>query len=510
MTAYTQIPYTGNGVTTQYAVNFPLGYLSKSDVTCRVNNEVDGLGNPTYRTLTWITDNLAQIGGAVPGVGEPILFERTVSKTTLKHDYQDGAPITESNLDESNKQNLMAIQEALDGRFSTLAKNLDMGGFKIINLSNPVAAQDAVTKAYADFLVINSGNVPAPTGADTNKVLTATGVGTWAWGTPSVIPSASESVEGTVEYGDDAEADAGSATNRVMSIAKTAARYARMAVANSFTAAQTITVNAATALSIVNSGTGSVGTSLVLRRSKAALADNDYGNSIEWVGKGDAGTDRTHNGIYTQVLESADAAVDSMFVLRTMRDGVAADLYINQGCLTAAGYADVGTGSINVNKICSNNVGVAGPLVRIEYQTTAGVASITTVATTWTDIPMNTIVQNDLAIGALSSGRFTLPAGRYRVKARQTFFLRNGRIRLQNITDGTTIQYGTFAGIGGTAQNLDSHLDGIDFIIASTKTLALQYYQTAAQAGGLGGLVTGGVPASNVEHWGYVELEKVE
>ena len=47
---------TGDGVTVQYTLNFTLGILRRDYVTCRVGSEVDGAGDPVYRTLEWVSD----------------------------------------------------------------------------------------------------------------------------------------------------------------------------------------------------------------------------------------------------------------------------------------------------------------------------------------------------------------------------------------------------------------------------------------------------------------------
>jgi hypothetical protein len=180
--AYSRIVYPGDGVTVQFAVNFQLGFLSRDDVTARVGSEVDGLGQPAYRTLTWINDGLVQISGAAPAIGVNLVLERTVDKDALIHDYSDGAPIIEANLDDSNKQNLMAVHEVLDGRFGVLQQNLDLGGFRIVNLGAPSDTNDAANKAYVDLqLSIGNGNVPVPGAGAIGKFLKALTATTWDW-----------------------------------------------------------------------------------------------------------------------------------------------------------------------------------------------------------------------------------------------------------------------------------------------------------------------------------------
>lgn len=153
------ITVLGDGVTTQYPLNFTLGILSRDYVTCRVGSEVDGLGAPVYRTLEWVTDGLVNIQGAVPGNNVPIVFKRTVPKDELQHDYSDGVPITEENLDESNLQTMMAIHEFLDGRLEGgFVQDLNMNGFKITNLGEGTDPDDAVTRSQLEDF---TGNAPA-------------------------------------------------------------------------------------------------------------------------------------------------------------------------------------------------------------------------------------------------------------------------------------------------------------------------------------------------------------
>ena len=179
--AYSSYTLVGDGVSNTVPITFPLGYNSQSEISVRVGSEVDGLGQPVYRTLTWINANLVSYGTAA-GVGVQIRVVRTVDKTVLAHDYTNGAPITEENLDDSNRQNLMAVHEALDGRFGTFQQDLDMGNFKIINMADPASPQDAATKAYVDSVaVLPSGNVPPPTLGNVGWFLKATATGVWAW-----------------------------------------------------------------------------------------------------------------------------------------------------------------------------------------------------------------------------------------------------------------------------------------------------------------------------------------
>lgn len=152
--------YTGDGVTTQYPLSFTLGILSRDYIQCRVGDEVDGLGQPVYRTLEWITDGLVNIQGGVPASGVQVVFTRTIPKDKLIHDYSDGVPIIEENLDESNLQNLMAIHEFLDGRLtgSGFVQSINMNGYQIKGLGAGTDPSDAVTLTQLQDM---TGNAPA-------------------------------------------------------------------------------------------------------------------------------------------------------------------------------------------------------------------------------------------------------------------------------------------------------------------------------------------------------------
>jgi hypothetical protein len=131
-------------------VNFTLGYIDPTHITARVGNEVDGLGNPVYRAITFLGPNLFQIAGTPAGIGVPVVFERTVPKTSLIVNFSNGDVLDEMNLDISQLQTIMAVQEVLDGRFSSLGTDLDFGNFTGINVRDPVADTDIANKRYVD------------------------------------------------------------------------------------------------------------------------------------------------------------------------------------------------------------------------------------------------------------------------------------------------------------------------------------------------------------------------
>ena len=81
---------------------------------CQVNNEIDGGGDPVYRTLTFVSEGIVDIGGTVPGVGEPIKFTRVTPVSTAVNDFEDGVGLTAAALDAGFEQVIFGIQEAQD------------------------------------------------------------------------------------------------------------------------------------------------------------------------------------------------------------------------------------------------------------------------------------------------------------------------------------------------------------------------------------------------------------
>ncbi len=198
--AYSIYTVYGDGTTTQFSPVFGLGYIDKADVKCRVNKEVDGLGQPVYRSLTWITDSLVQVGGTVPASGNLVEFIRTVSKTSLVHDYSDGVEIQEKNLDDSNKQLLMAVQEVLDGRFeSGLATDLDFANHKAINVAAGTNPNDAVNLAQLQDMTGNAPAYAAAAAASASAATTQAGLATTAKNAAEDAKNAAEAAEAAAQ-----------------------------------------------------------------------------------------------------------------------------------------------------------------------------------------------------------------------------------------------------------------------------------------------------------------------
>lgn len=112
--ALSEVIIPSDGVTTLLTVDFALGYIDVTHITCRAGEEVDGGGDPVYRTFTFISTTLVQVDGAAPPIGQTWQFKRTIPKDELIVNWEDGDAITAENLDTAQKQSIMMTHEALD------------------------------------------------------------------------------------------------------------------------------------------------------------------------------------------------------------------------------------------------------------------------------------------------------------------------------------------------------------------------------------------------------------
>ena len=141
--AYSYIEYTANGSTTTFSI--PFTYTQQADVAVFVGG--------TSTSFTFASASTVSLSTA-PANGVIVRIARTTPITTRAVDFSNGAILTESDLDNSNIQVFQAAQEAIDTAASSIFKTAD-GKFDaqsrvIKNVADPVSAQDAVTKTWAE------------------------------------------------------------------------------------------------------------------------------------------------------------------------------------------------------------------------------------------------------------------------------------------------------------------------------------------------------------------------
>ena len=262
--AYSRVIRIGNGSTNQFVLDFALGYLSEDEITCRVGDEVDGSGDPIYRDLTFLSDTLVEVSGAVPGNGVQIVFDRTVEKEDTVVHFSDGDVLDEFNLDISFKQILMSVHEVLDGRFGTFDQDIDMGAFQIKSLGEPTEDDDAVTKSYVDGIM--PGNAALVIAAEDARDASQSSASSAAGSATAASSSASAAATSQ-------SSAAGSAT--AASSSATSASNSASAASTSETNAATSASNAATSASTAQSSASSASTYASSAGSSATSASSD-------------------------------------------------------------------------------------------------------------------------------------------------------------------------------------------------------------------------------------------
>jgi hypothetical protein len=139
---YSIVDYVSDGSTVNYSV--PFDYISQDNIYLYI----DGVININW---TWLNSNTIQLNSAA-AIGKNIQIKRSSSIDARLVDYQDGSTITEEILDTDSKQAFFISQEVIDASNAVMsldsALNWDAENHRIINVANPVDAQDVVTLDY--------------------------------------------------------------------------------------------------------------------------------------------------------------------------------------------------------------------------------------------------------------------------------------------------------------------------------------------------------------------------
>lgn len=151
-----------------------------------------------------------------------------------------------------------------------------------------------------------------------------------------------------------------------------------------------------------------------------------------------------------------------------------------------------------------------GGIVTVAYQVASGTTGGTATTGAWTKYAINTIIQNDLNIAAISSNQFILPAGTYLCIGGGVTFSRTGtsQARLRNVTDGSTLVLSVDANTQNAVNEIANFAEFLiqKFTIGANKTLEIDYWANAtAGTHDLGfSASTGGN-----SQYGYISLQKI-
>ena len=142
--ALSYVTYTANGSTNQFAISFD--YIEQAHVKVYINNVED-------TNFTFVNASLIQTS-STPSNGAVVKIDRDTPTSARLVDFADGSVISEVDLDKSANQNFFIAQETTDTVADKLGKDAsglyDAGNIRIINVANPTADQDAVTKYYLE------------------------------------------------------------------------------------------------------------------------------------------------------------------------------------------------------------------------------------------------------------------------------------------------------------------------------------------------------------------------
>jgi hypothetical protein len=260
--AYSYVRYSGNGSTTNYTFSFPV--ISTDHIKVRVNGTL---------VTNWSFLNASTIQfAAAPANAAVIEIRRETPKESAIVNFTDGSVLLERDLDLLATWQLYVAQETEDDLEDTI-KTDSLGRFdaqnkRIINVADPINAQDAVTKNWAET------GMSSQLAQATSQATAAAGSATAAAGSAT---SAATSASTATTQATSATASATSATGSA-----TAAAGSATAAANSATAANTSATNAAAsevaAASSATAAAGSV-TAATTQATNAAASAVSAANS---------------------------------------------------------------------------------------------------------------------------------------------------------------------------------------------------------------------------------------
>lgn len=250
--------YVGNGSTQVFSLSFP--YLAQSHVKVYVGGVED-------TTFTWLTSSSLTLS-SVPASGDVVLIKR-VTPTTPLIDFVDGSVVTESLLDTATIQSMYIAEETQDTAATAIIYNAvtdvwEGNAKRLSNLADPVNAQDAVTKDWAETgmssqLIQATAQATTATAQATIATTQATNAAASA---STATTKASEASTSATNSANSATASASSATSAASSAttATTKASEASSSATSAASSASTATTQATSASASATAAASSAST----------------------------------------------------------------------------------------------------------------------------------------------------------------------------------------------------------------------------------------------------------
>src|SRR5574337_2060595 len=210
--AYSTQRVTSDG--TLVLLDISITYFNRSEISVLF----DGVTQPLGTTWNWVgtTEHKISFSPAVAN-GVEVLVKRTTQLNAPLHDFGGGAAFTAQSMDENFQQSLRIAQETAEGGALTEVFNdLDMHGFRVVNLAAGVNPTDAVNMAQIEPYVTNAAASAAAAASSASSASTSA---------TSAANSATAAAGSASAAAGSASAAATSETNAASSAAAAAASY---------------------------------------------------------------------------------------------------------------------------------------------------------------------------------------------------------------------------------------------------------------------------------------------
>jgi hypothetical protein len=226
--ATTQNTFTGNG-SNLGPFSFTFKWLESTDIKVSVGGVLKTAGTHyNLQSLNYTTKTGGQVlftAGNAPANGASIRIYRDTDDEALSAVFSSGSAIRAKDLNDNFTQNLYVTQEVnnnalnVDGS-NPMVGNLNMNGYQLNNLGDPVVNNNAVTKLYVDSR-LGSLSIPGFTRWSKTAVggeTTLSGVGTTG-GTLGYSPNREQVYLNGAQLQRDADYTANNGTSIVLNVA---------------------------------------------------------------------------------------------------------------------------------------------------------------------------------------------------------------------------------------------------------------------------------------------------